>query len=212
MAELLARIDETMELPDAGLWEIRDHPKLHTFSLLMHWYGASVVARAELDEGLTREGRRLADRARELIESRYRRDNYYADAATTDHADAATLMLINLGYLDGKREIAAAHVDAMAERLRVTDCLLKRYAHDDGLGETHSTFTVCGFWYAEALARTGRRDEAERCLQGLLRHANHVGLYSEDVDPATGEQWGNFPQTYSHVGLIQTAFALANDS
>ncbi len=94
----------------------------------------------------------------------------------------------------------------------MTDCLFHRYVHHDGIGETHATFTVCGFWYAEALATLGRYDEAQRCMTGLCEYANHVGLFSEDIDPATGEQLGNFPQTYCHVGLINAAFALSRRS
>ena len=196
-AQMLQAIDATMEEPDAGLWEIRDTPKLHTFSLLMHWYGATCCGDA-----------RLAARARALIEQRCYRaaGGFYADAASTDHADAALFMMVNLGYVDGAR--AASHVDALAAKLRVTDALLQRYVHHDGIGDTHGTFTVCGFWYAEALARIGRIDQARDCIDALLGYANHVGLYSEDIDPNTGEQWGNFPQTYSHAGLINAVLAL----
>ena len=91
------------------------------------------------------------------------------------------------------------------------DGLLYRYLHNDGIGETVSTFTVCSFWYAEALARLGELEQAEEYFSKLLSHRNHVGLLSEDIDPATGAQWGNFPQTYSHVGIINTAFAICPD-
>lgn len=87
---------------------------------------------------------------------------------------------------------------------------MHRYLHHDGISADHgATFTVCGFWYVEALARMGQLERAEKALDKLMAHANHVGLLSEDLDPLTGRQLGNFPQTYSHVGVINAAFAIA---
>jgi GH15 family glucan-1,4-alpha-glucosidase len=88
--------------------------------------------------------------------------------------------------------------------------LMRRYRHLDDFGESSSTFTVCGFWYAEALARLGAKTEAAQVCEHITSYANHVGLFSEDIDPTTGEQLGNFPQTYSHVGLINAAFAISS--
>jgi GH15 family glucan-1,4-alpha-glucosidase len=79
----------------------------------------------------------------------------------------------------------------------------------DDFGAPKNTFTVCGFWYAEALARIGEKLAARAACDRVLAYANHVGLFSEDVDPSNGEQLGNFPQTYSHVGLINAAFAIS---
>jgi GH15 family glucan-1,4-alpha-glucosidase len=212
--DLLSRIEETMELPDAGLWEIRDEPKVHTFSLLMHWFGARVgmhVGQAIHDEALVDKAKALEKRARALLDGECYRaeDGYFADATTTDNADAALLMMINLGFLGKDDPRASSHLQVLAERLRIEGSLFHRYVHHDGIGDTHATFTVCSFWYAEALARMGRYDEAEKSLAELCELANHVGLFSEDIDPATRGQLGNFPQTYSHVGLINAAFAVS---
>ena len=84
------------------------------------------------------------------------------------------------------------------------------HLHHDGLGGEHvATFTVCGFWYVEALARLGFKERAEEVFDKMLGYANHVGLFAEDLNPKTGEQLGNFPQTYSHVGVINSAFAIS---
>ncbi len=211
---LLERIAQTMEEPDAGIWEIRGDVRVHTFSLLMHWVGGVVGSRIGQrlkDPDLEGFAAGLAARARSLIEQRcYRPDlGYYGDSVETDHADAALLMMVNLGFLKKSHAYAESHVRSLAKELSVRGHLMRRYSHHDGIGDTHGTFTVCGFWYAEALARLGYVDEAERGFEQLLRYANHVGLFSEDVDPETGEQWGNFPQTYSHVGLINAAFAIS---
>ncbi len=210
---LIAHIDTTMEQPDCGLWEKRQEPQVYTFSLLMHWAGALAAARAAKSRGetsLSDRASRLAAKARDIIESQCWRPSlgFFAEATQGEQVDASLLMMINLGYLDGSDPRARTHVDAIADALRVGDHLMHRYLHDDGLGETHATFTLCSFWYAEALARLGRQDEAEHVFEALLTHCNHVGLLSEDIDPSSGALWGNFPQTYSHVGLINAAFAL----
>lgn len=210
---LVGRIEATLQAPDAGLWEIRDEPKVHTFSLLMHWLGATTarsIGERVGDTALAEEGGALADRAREIIEDSCwnAEGGHYADATTTTHADAALMMMVNLGLLDPQSERAHSHVRKLAERLRAGPGLLHRYVHHDGIGQTHAAFTVCGFWHAEALARIGAKAEGHEVMRALIAHQNHVGLFSEDIDPKTGAQLGNFPQTYSHVGLINAAFAL----
>jgi GH15 family glucan-1,4-alpha-glucosidase len=212
---LLESIDEHMEAPDAGLWEKRQAPVLHTFSLLMHWVGATAALRAGERGGnplLAARARKLAARARSIIEDRCWRESLgrFADSPSGDNADASLLLLVNTGFLDDDLDKAARHIHALHKRLSANDALLYRYRHDDGLGDTHATFTVCGFWYAEALARVGEAERAEEVFRTLLGHANHVGLLSEDIDPDSGQLWGNFPQTYSHVGVINTAFALSS--
>ncbi len=210
LADALTRV---LEEPDVGLWEKRDAPRLHTFTLLLHWVGAKIcleIASKHDDAELETRSRELIARAAALIELAWRPDKgYFADAVDSDEADASLLMMVNLGYLGRDDPRASQHVDAIARTLRAGDHLLFRYRHDDGLGDTVAAFTVCGFWHAEALARLGRDQEARDVFRGLLAHANVFGLLSEDIDPKTGAQWGNFPQTYSHVGIINTAFALS---
>jgi GH15 family glucan-1,4-alpha-glucosidase len=214
VAQLLGRIEHTLVQPDAGIWEYRGTARVHTFSLLMHWFGARVaerIAKTMGDEEQRLRARGVAARAREVIETEcYRPElGYYGDSTTTSNADAALFMMVNLGYLHVNDARAERHVRALAEQLRTHGHLMHRYRHDDDFGASRSTFTVCGFWYAEALARLGYRQEAEDMCRGILDLANHVGLFSEDLDPETGEQLGNFPQTYSHVGLINAAFAIS---
>lgn len=118
-------------------------------------------------------------------------------------------MMVNAGFLSPTHPRAESHIRALAARLDAGQGhLIRRYLHPDGLGATDSTFTVCGFWYAEALARLGHQSSAHGVVERLLKHGNPLGLFTEDVDPVTGQPWGNFPQTYSHVGLIHAAFAI----
>ncbi|HEX7373997.1 MAG TPA: glycoside hydrolase family 15 protein, partial [Steroidobacteraceae bacterium] len=85
-----------------------------------------------------------------------------------------------------------------------------RYRHDDDFGQPATAFTICAFWYVNALAAVGRSDEAREIFERLLARRTRLGLLSEDIDPATGELWGNFPQTYSLVGIINSAVRLSH--
>lgn len=211
---LLDHIAQCMEQPDAGIWEIRNDNRVHTFSLLFHWVGGRVgaqIARQLGDPELEGSALGLAAKARELIEEACFRPELglYGDSTTTNNADASLLMMVNLGFLNREHRNAKSHLRALERQLNVKGHLMHRYKHHDGIGDTHATFTVCGFWYIEALARLGYVDEAEAAFAELLKYKNHVGLMSEDTDPVSGEQWGNFPQTYSHVGIINAAFAIS---
>jgi GH15 family glucan-1,4-alpha-glucosidase len=117
--------------------------------------------------------------------------------------------MVPLGFLDRKDPRALSHVNAIRRRLETENNLLRRYVHSDDFGATDNAFTVCSFWLVEALARLGERAAAEQIFKTLLLCGNHLHLYSEDLEPRTLEQWGNFPQAYSHVGLINSAFALS---
>ncbi len=215
LRRLLRRIDETMLMPDAGIWEIRDDNRIHTFSLLFHWVGATVAARigeALKDDGLRAQAQDLIARAEGIIENQCwdEEKGLYGDSTTSRNEDAALLMMINLGYLKRDDPRAESHLRALEKKLQVGGHLMHRYLHHDGLGQDHAaTFTVCGFWYVEALARLGHIEEAEAAFEKMLSYSNHVGLFSEDLDPKTGAQLGNFPQTYSHVGIINSAFAIS---
>lgn len=210
---LLSRIEQTIEEPDAGLWEYRGRKRIHTFSLLMHWAGATIahrIGRAIGDPSLEQSGATLAARASELIELAWdEARKFYGETTTTSDPDASLFMMVNLGYLNPNDQKALDHVNGLAKELVVKNGLMQRYKHLDDFGQSTSTFTVCGFWCAEALARLGHKEEAKALCSRLIGYANHVGLFSEDLDPETGEQLGNFPQTYSHVGLINAAFAIS---
>ncbi|HET6611705.1 MAG TPA: glycoside hydrolase family 15 protein, partial [Kofleriaceae bacterium] len=234
--KLIDSVEQSFDLPDASLWEKRQEPKVHTFTLLMNWAGARAAAnvgRRTRDDALATRGEALCRRAQALIDATWREKlGFYADSPDSMDADASLFMLVNLGFLTPDNPHAERHIVNLARRLAAhppasatapagaanglpsgvtngRDYLLYRYLHDDGIGATHATFTVCGFWYAEALARVGKVDEARRVFNGLMSHANHVGLLSEDIDPVSGALWGNFPQTYSHVGIINAAFAIS---
>jgi len=132
---------------------------------------------------------------------------HFSQALDGDAADASLLLLPTIGIIDA-RDPRFVSTIASYERTLVRNGLMRRYANLDDFGETTSAFTICSFWWAEALALAGRLDEAIAIFDRMASHANPLGLFSEDVDPATGELLGNFPQAYTHVGLIHAAITI----
>ena len=133
----------------------------------------------------------------------------YTNAIGSPHLDASTIQLITMGYLDPSSERAKHHLAELEKELMTPEGLFYRYRHPDDFGTPETTFLICSFWYVEALACVGRVDEAVTEFEKLTKYANHLGLLSEDVDAKTGSQWGNFPQDYSHIGLVNAAYRIA---
>ncbi len=210
---LLRRIETTLEEPDNGIWEFRGKRSLHTYSLLFHWAGGVACQKAASELNLRELADRAAQvraRAEDLLEKCYNKEKKaYAQAVGSSELDASLLQMIPLGYfLDKPRDLAVNHLRAIQRELEVSPGFLLRYKHGDDFGVQKSAFLVCSFWLIEALVELGFLEEAEEKFNHVLKAQNHLGLLSEDCDVSDLSQWGNFPQTYSHVGLINCAFAL----
>ncbi len=209
---LLDWIDRTMDEPDAGLWEFRNIKQVHTYTLLFHWAGSKAaikIGKATTDGEMVKRAIVLEKKAAERLERCY--DNsrsVYTQAIGSEHLDASALKLITMGYLDPHSDRAAKHLKALEELLKTDQDLFYRYIHQDDFGKPEATFLVCAFWYVDALACVGRVDDAVKALERILPYANHLGIFSEDVG-VDGSQWGNYPQTYSHVGLINAVFRIS---
>lgn len=213
--QLLRQIERRMEEPDAGLWELRNTQQLHTFTLLTHWAGArraAEIAEELRDEALHKRAVTAQATAREILETRCWNEKRGAltQYAGGENLDAAMLLALHFGFFKPDDPRAKRHVKAIEEQLRLGK-LLRRYDVEDDFGTQDAAFTVCSFWLVEALAIVGEREAARDLFDELLALSNGLGLYSEDILPATGELSGNFPQTYSHVGLINAAFRLSRD-
>ncbi|RSK43921.1 glycoside hydrolase family 15 protein [Hymenobacter rigui] len=211
--DTLALIEQTMDQPDAGLWEFRNLAQKHCYTYLFHWAGshaARKVARAVGNTEMEARAERLMRVAADHIEQCYNPElQAYTNAMGSPHLDASGMQLILMGYLDPASERARKHLEALEKSLKTPEGLFYRYRHADDFGTPETTFLICSFWYVEALASVGRVEEAIREFEKLTTYTNHLGLLAEDVDAKTGSQWGNFPQAYSHVGLVNAAYRIA---
>lgn len=200
--------------PDAGLWEFRTIAKVHTFSAVMCWVACDRLAKIARHIGKADRATYWQDRAdtieRVVHEQAWSetRNCFLESFGDGDQVDASLLLLNDLGFLEADDPKFAGTVEAIEKDLRIGD-FLYRYVAKDDFGIPETSFTICTFWYINALAALGREEEARRLFENLLACRNHVGLLSEDVDPTSRELWGNFPQTYSMVGLITCAMRLS---
>ena len=208
---LLDRIDEFMDTPDSGPWEFGTTNQLHCYTYLFHWAGS----KAALKIGSIINNRSVKDKARSLVTraEKYIEDCYdpgrnaYMQSVGSSQMDAGNLQLITMNYLNPNGGRTLQHLKALEKQLFSDKNIYLRYRQDD-LGKSRNTFIICGFWYAEALAAVGMIDKAFSVIETLNKSANHLGLFSEDADEESG-QWGNFPQTYSHVGLVNAVYRLS---
>lgn len=207
--QLLHHIERTMFEPDAGIWEFRTTMQVHCYTMLFHWAGAAAAEKIALDfqdRDLLEKATRLRLQAIDQIEKCYDPERgVYTQAAGSPHLDASNLQLITMKYLDPNSERTRRHLAAIEKELATPEGLVYRYKNEDDFGRPEVTFFICAFWYVEALATVGRVDDATRVFEHLLTYSNHLGLFSEDVSSQDGSQWGNFPQTYPHIGLINAA-------
>jgi GH15 family glucan-1,4-alpha-glucosidase len=199
--------------PDAGLWEYRGRVGVHTFSSAMCWAALNGLRRVAKRLGLEEERQRWADAAEtmraRILGRAWRADrNSFVACLDGDGLDASLLLLPEIGIVKATDERFLATLAAV-ERGLMRDGLVYRYDTADDFGLPETAFLVCTLWYVDALAAAGIREKARAVFERVLALRNHVGLLSEDVDPRTGELWGNFPQTYSLVGLIVSAMRLS---
>jgi len=199
--------------PDAGLWELRGAKRVHTFSSLMCWAACDRLARIASRLGLADRQAHWSGHARRIhavICERAWNPGLQAFVSTFggDRLDASMLLLAELQFIPATDPRFASTVRAIENRLKRGDFLL-RYDEQDDFGYPETAFLVCTQWWVLALAALGETERARAIFERLLAIRNPLGLLSEDVDPATGELWGNFPQTYTMVGLIQCAMRLS---
>jgi GH15 family glucan-1,4-alpha-glucosidase len=203
---------EAAPKPDTSIWEFRSILRNYTFSRAMCWvaiHRGARLARRFGDARTAARWERIAERERTIVlEKGYSTEaGYFTQSLDGVHADAANLLLPTIGLLDGHDPRFVSTVNAY-EHMLVENGLMLRYKNPDDFGQTTSAFTICSFWWAEALALMGRLDDAIRVFDRVAAFANPVGLFSEDIEPLSGELLGNFPQAYTHVGLIHAAMTI----
>ena len=199
--------------PDAGLWEFRTIARVHTYSALLCWAACDRLANAatalDLYERATLwRTRALTIRTRIETEAWSADQGRFAASFGGEELDASLLQLVDLRFIDPQDPRFLATLDAIERELKRGSHLL-RYADPDDFGTPQTAFNFCTFWYIEALHLTGRDDEARDMFSQMLGQRTHAGLFSEDMAFSDGEPWGNYPQTYSLVGLINCAVMLS---
>ena len=203
--------------PDQGIWEVRGDPQHFLYSKVMCWVA---LDRAVAMADLIGDSSRVPDwtKARDEIAETVLRDGWSDTAGAftqyvgSDALDASNLMLAITGFLPAGDARMLATIDATERRLTDERGLVYRYRTSggvDGLAGEEGTFLLCTFWLAQALAMAGRVDRARAVFDRAAGFVNDVGLLAEEVDPATGELMGNFPQAFSHVGLVNAAWAIS---
>ena len=199
--------------PDAGMWEYRTRASVHTTSSLMCWAAADRLARIAEYIGETERASDWsagAERIKKVITERAwsQKREAFVESFDGEHLDAGVLLMIDVGFLDASDPRMVSTMKQLEAVLAHGPHMIRYEAADD-FGVPGTAFNTCSFWRIEALARMGRVDDAREHFEALLALRNRLGLMSEDVDLQTGELWGNYPQTYSLVGIINCAVRLS---
>jgi GH15 family glucan-1,4-alpha-glucosidase len=207
------RAFQVHDQPDAGLWELRTKAHVHTYSAAMCWAACDRLANIAAHLGLPERAdfwQNRADTIRATIEARAWRPDTQRFSATFggDDLDASLIQLLDMRFLPPDDPRFQGTLRAVEEGLRRGSHML-RYASEDDFGLPETAFNVCTFWLIEALHATGRSAEGRDLFEEMLARRTAAGLLSEDIDPVSGELWGNYPQTYSLVGLINCAGLLS---
>lgn len=204
---------DAFDKPDAGLWEYRGRQRVHTFSSLMCWAACDRLSRIAAHLGLSDRAAHWqsgADKIRAVILDKAWDDKQkaFTESFGRPEMDASLLTMHDLGFIEATDERFVSTVECIGKQLKRGQHLFRYKAADD-FGEPENAFNICTFWYIDALAAMGRTAEARELFENMLASRNHLGLLSEDIDPESGELWGNFPQTYSMAGIISAAMRLS---
>ena len=201
--------------PDAGLWEFRTRQEVHTYSAVMCWAACDRLANVAAHLGKEDRAAYWRERAETIactINEKAWKENgeggHYGASFESDYLDASLLQMVELRFLSPDNPRFQSTFAAIEKELRRGDHML-RYAAEDDFGAPETAFNVCTFWLIEALHLAGRDAEARTLFETMLSHTTQSGMLSEDLDYETGELWGNFPQTYSLVGVINCAGLLS---
>ncbi|NYF58593.1 glycoside hydrolase family 15 protein [Micromonospora purpureochromogenes] len=212
--KLMDWLCDNWDQPEDGIWETRGGRQDFTYGRLMSWVALDRAVRLAHRRGRPGDTTRWVGTRNQIYDQIMSRGFHpgrraFVQHYATDVLDAALLAMPSIGFVTPTDPMWQSTLRAMDDEL-VSDSLVYRYdpaASPDGLPGKESTFTVCSFWYVQALAQSGRLDEARLTFEKMLTYSNHLGLYSEEIAP-TGDQTGNFPQAFSHLSLISTAVNL----
>jgi GH15 family glucan-1,4-alpha-glucosidase len=214
---LMRHLADTWQLPDEGIWEVRGGRQQFTHSKVMAWVAFDRAARAVERYGMTGPAKQWRATAAEihqqvLAEAYDSERNTFTQAYGSKALDAALLLIPQVGFLPPTDPRVVGTVEAVQREL-TSDGFVRRYITDhvdDGLPDPEGTFLICSFWLADSLAMIGRVGEARDLYVKLVALRNDVGLLAEQYDPVSGRMLGNFPQAFSHLGMVNTAWHLSS--
>jgi len=213
LAEMADLVCASWRHPDAGIWEVRSQPQHFTQSKMMCWVAldraGDLAKRGVIPAGHAQRWLQEAESIQDFVETRCfsEEKRSYVRHAGSDELDASLLLGLLLSYGDPGSDRWAGTIEAVRRELQ-DGPFVRRYTGEDGLVGSEGAFLTCSFWLAEALARSGRLEDASRLMDQLVALANDVGLYAEEIEPATGAFLGNIPQGLSHLALISAALAV----
>jgi GH15 family glucan-1,4-alpha-glucosidase len=216
LTEVVDRLCEMWDQPDDGIWETRGGRRHYVYSRVMSWVAFDRAIRLAASRGRPADVRRWADNRdavyRQVMDRGWNaREEAFVQHYGSNVLDAALLALPMVDFVSPSDPLWQSTLDAIDRHL-VSDSLVYRYdpvASPDGLRGSEGTFSMCTFWYVDALTRSGRLDDARLVFDKMLTYSNHAGLFAEEIGP-TGEQLGNFPQAFSHMALIKAAVNLSH--
>jgi len=199
--------------PDRGIWEMRGEPRHFLHSKLMCWVALDRAVRLSDQLGLSVEATRWSDAAEtlraEIVERGWNDEvGAFTQSFGSSDLDASVLMMAITGFLPASDPRMRSTIESIAGGLSASGGLIYRYIESDGLDGDESTFLLCSFWLAECWALAGEVDAARAIFEQAAGYANDVGLLAEEAEPRTGEMLGNFPQAFSHIGLVNAAWAI----
>ncbi|MFP4539851.1 MAG: glycoside hydrolase family 15 protein [Candidatus Paceibacterota bacterium] len=199
--------------PGQGIWEFRMEPKHYVYSKVMCWVALDRAVRTAERYGLEGDVERWKDEKdvikKEVMEKGWSEERgSFVQYFGSEDMDASLLTLSSLGFIEGDDDKMLKTITAVKRELGVGKELLLRYKVDDGLPGSDSAFLITSFWLVDALVLAGKEKEATDIFENLLKLRNHTGLLSEQIDPKSGDLLGNFPQAYSHIGLIKSALLM----
>jgi len=211
VCDVVDYVTEVWDEPDAGIWEVRDGPKQFVYSKVLCWVaidrGIAIASDHDFDAPLD-EWRDVRGTIRESVLDRGYDDELGAFVQTYDDGqtmDATGLLLPVVGFLPFDDERVRGTIDAVEEHLLEDEVLVRRYDGTDGVPGSEGAFVLCACWLVDALALSGRVEEACDRLETLVEYVNPLGLLSEELDAADGTYLGNYPQAFSHIGLVNSA-------
>src|SRR5699024_7130562 len=198
---------------DRGIWEVRGEPSHVVHSQELCWAALArrigLAEENDFDAPIERwRGERDAIHDLVLEEGYDDELGCFTQTFANETVDAAALRIGSVGFLPFDDDRLQSTIDTVMDHLMPDDGLVYRYEGDDGLPGEEGTFTLCSFWLVECLARSGRIEEAREVMEGVMNHISPLGLFAEEIDPATGEHRGNFPQAFSHIGLVNAVLYL----